>query len=64
MEVKMIPELLRPGVEHGNETESALQVPLWVFGKCLKCFLDCGKKDVQGDSFVAEYKEDLTYGAG
>ena len=52
----MIPEFLRPGVEHGNETESAMKVPLRVFSKCLKCFLACGKKDVQGDSFVAEYK--------
>ena len=52
----MIPELLRPGVEHGNETESALKMPLRVFCKRLECFLDCSKKDVQGDSFVAEYK--------
>jgi hypothetical protein len=55
MEVEMIPELLRPGVEHGNETEFAMKVPLRVFGKCLKCFIDRGKENLQGNSFVAEY---------
>ena len=50
----MIHKFLRPGVEHGNETEFALQVPLWVFGKRLERFLDCSEEDVQGDAFVAE----------
>jgi hypothetical protein len=56
MEMEMIHEFLRPGVEYGNETELAMKVPRRIFGKGGKCFIDCGKKDVQGDSFVAEYK--------
>ena len=56
MEMEMIHEFLRPGVEHGNETELALKVPPRVFCKYLKRFLDCGKKDVEGNFFVAEYK--------
>ena len=54
MEVEVIHKFLRPGVEHGNEPQSALKVPLGILGKGGKCFIDCGKETVQGDSFVAE----------
>jgi len=56
MEVEMVHKDLRPGVEHGNEPNFARKVPGWVFGKCLKRFIDCGKENLQGDSFVAEDK--------
>ena len=56
VKVEVIHEGLRPGVEHGNKTELARKVPGGVFGECLKCLVDCGKKKIEGDSFVAEDK--------
>ena len=55
MEMEVIHKGLRPGVQHGNEPEPAIKVPLWVFGKRLKRFIDRGKQEFQGNSFVAEY---------
>ena len=39
-------------------------MPGWVFGKCLKRFIDCGKEDLQGDSFVTEYNRVKLMGQG
>lgn len=49
----MISKGLRPCVQHGNEPEPAIKAPRWVFGKCLKRFIDSGKQNLQGDPFVA-----------
>ena len=54
MEMEMVHKRLRPGMEHGNATESAIQMPCGVFGKGGKRVIDRGKEDVQGDPFVAE----------
>jgi len=60
----MVHEVLRPGVQHGNEPDFAIKVPLWVFGKCLKRFVNRGKQEFQGYSFVAEYNRVKLMGQG
>ncbi len=64
MEMKMVHKVLSPGVQHGNEPEPAIKVPLWIFCKCLKRFINRSKQELQGDSFVAEYNRVKLMGQG
>ena len=64
MEVEVISKGLRPGVQHGNKPKPAIKMPFGVFGKCLKCFIDSGKQNLQGNSFVAEYNRIKLMGQG
>ncbi len=64
MEMKMVHKLLSPGVQHGNESDPAMKMPLWVFGKCLQCFVNRSKQEFQGNSFIAEYNRVKLMGQG
>ncbi len=64
MEMEMVYKVLRAGVQHGNEPDFATKVPLWVFGKCLQCFINRSKQEFQRDSFVAEYNRVKLMGQG